>query len=68
MALSAAFKAHLKGGTTSVCRCWAVTRADGLVLGFTDHDGVLSFDGVTFVANGGMTARTGADHRAERGQ
>lgn len=53
----AALLAHLKTGLTTVCRAWAVTRRDGLVLGFTDHDQALVFDGITFRADGGMTAR-----------
>lgn len=48
---------HLKSGRTTVCACWAVTRRDGLELGFTDHDRELSFDGLRFVADGGMTAQ-----------
>lgn len=50
--------AHLGTGTSTVSTCWAVTRRDGLVLGFTDHDRDLSFEGVTFRAASGMTART----------
>jgi uncharacterized phage protein (TIGR02218 family) len=34
-----------------------VTRADGAVLGFTDHDRDLVFDGITFRAESGLTAR-----------
>jgi uncharacterized phage protein (TIGR02218 family) len=49
--------AHLATGTTTTCQCWAVTRADGLVLGFTDHDRDLTFDGVTYRAATGLTAR-----------
>lgn len=49
--------AHLATGTTTVCQCWTVKRKDGLVLGFTDHDRDLSFDGITFKAASGMTAR-----------
>ena len=47
---------HLATGVTNVCRCWAVTRRDGTVLGFTDHDRTLSFDGITFRADTGLTA------------
>ncbi|SDW33598.1 DUF2163 domain-containing protein [Litoreibacter albidus] len=47
---------HLKGGLTTVCRCWAVTRRDGRVFGFTDHDEAMSFDGVEFKADTGLTA------------
>ncbi|NYS23961.1 DUF2163 domain-containing protein [Rhodobacteraceae bacterium 2376] len=48
---------HLSSGLTTVCRAWQLTRADGTVLGFTDHDRDLSFDGVTFRADAGMSAR-----------
>ncbi len=57
MGLSADFKAHLLTGATSVCRCWGITRADGVVLGFTDHDVDLDFDGISFVADSGLSAR-----------
>ncbi len=49
--------AHLQSGATSVCRAWAVTRADGESFGFTDHDRDLSFEGFTFRADSGLTAR-----------
>lgn len=54
---AAALRAHLATGLTHVCRAWAITRADGLVLGFTDHDLPLTFDGITFRADTGMSAR-----------
>ncbi|MCV6824095.1 MULTISPECIES: DUF2163 domain-containing protein [Halocynthiibacter] len=57
MGIDADFLAHLKSGYTSVCRCWAVTRTDGVRLGFTDHDRTLSFEGIEFVAETGLTAR-----------
>ena len=48
---------HLAAGVTTVCRCWDVARGDGAVLGFTDHDRDLSFDGVVYRAGTGLTAR-----------
>lgn len=48
---------HLAAGTTTTCRAWAVTRRDGVVLGFTDHDRDLMFEDVIFRAATGMTAR-----------
>ncbi|MES0860899.1 DUF2163 domain-containing protein [Ruegeria sp. SCPT10] len=48
--------AHLQTGLTTVCRCWAITRADGQEYGFTDHDRELEFEGVTFKASTGLTA------------
>ena len=53
-----ALQQHLKSKLTCVCRCWAITRRDGRVFGFTDHDRELNFDGLTFKADSGMTART----------
>ncbi|MEM6307066.1 MAG: DUF2163 domain-containing protein [Pseudomonadota bacterium] len=48
---------HLATGATTVARAWAITRIDGQVLGFTDCDLPLTFDGITFAAQAGMTAR-----------
>lgn len=51
-----ALLAHLQSGLTTVCHAWAITRPDGEVLGFTDHDRPLAFDGLTFRADSGMTS------------
>jgi len=51
-----ALDAHLATGATEVARCWKLTRNDGVVLGFTDHDRDLTFDGVTFCAGTGLSA------------
>lgn len=48
---------HLATGVTTTARVWAVTRADGRVHGFTDHDLDLAFDGFTFRAGSGLTAK-----------
>lgn len=40
-----------------LARAWAITRSDGLVLGFTDHDGAISFDAISFRPDSGMAAR-----------
>lgn len=55
-AVDPALQAALDGGVTTLCRCWALTRTDGVSLGFTDHDGDLSFEGITFRAESGLTA------------
>jgi uncharacterized phage protein (TIGR02218 family) len=52
----AALQAHLEGGATTLCRCWSVARRDGAVLGFTDHDRALVFEGVAFSPEEGMSA------------
>lgn len=57
MAVSEALAAHLASGTTTLCRCWAVKRRDGIMLGFTDHDNDLDFDGVLFRADSGLTGQ-----------
>ena len=48
---------HLATGLTTLCHAWALTRADGMVLGFTDHDLDLTFDAITFRADSGLAAR-----------
>lgn len=57
MSYSSEMKAHLASGTTTLARAFVVTRTDGQVMGFTDHDRDLVFDGVTFRADTGLTAR-----------
>ncbi len=51
-----ALLAHIKSGVTSLSRCWVLTRADGVQMGFTDHDAALNFDGITFAPATGMDA------------
>ena len=41
---------------TTLARAWAISRKDGLVLGFTDHDGELVFEGIRFRPDSGLTA------------
>ena len=48
---------HLATGVTGLCRLWLVTRRDGVTLGFTDHDGDLTFGGQLYRAGTGLTAR-----------
>ena len=43
-------------GVTTLCWCWRLTRRDGRVQGFTEHDRDLTFDGTTFESAAGMTA------------
>lgn len=46
----------LESGATTLCWCWRLTRRDGVVLGFTDHDRPLMFDGTIFEAESGLTS------------
>ena len=54
--LNPELKAHLELGLTTTCRCWALKRVDGTLMGFTDHDGDLSFEGIEFKAESGLSA------------
>ena len=54
--MDTSFGAHVATGLTTLCRCWAITRRDGVVHGFTDHDCGLGFDGITFKADTGLSA------------
>ncbi|MEI2384655.1 DUF2163 domain-containing protein [Breoghania sp. JC706] len=54
--LSPEFAAHLAIGATTLATCWKATRGDGTVLGFTDHDADIVFDGVTYLADSGPEA------------
>ena len=56
MAANVELLGHLGGGVTTTCQCWAITRADGVTLGFTDHDEVLNFDGIQFLPDSGVAA------------
>jgi len=65
-ALDPGFAAHIAGGQTTLATCWRLTRADGVVMGFTDHDRALSFDGSEFSPLAGfegaeVAARLGAE-------
>lgn len=51
-----ALQAHLNSGATTMALCWKVTRQDGVVQGFTEHDRDLTFNGVTYLARSGFTA------------
>ena len=51
-----ALQAHLDGPVTTTACCWRLTRTEGTVLGFTDHDEAIGFDDVLFQAATGLTA------------
>jgi len=48
--------AAINGGTASLCTCWLLTRADGVKLGFTDHDRDIVLAGVPCAAATGWAA------------
>jgi uncharacterized phage protein (TIGR02218 family) len=55
--LTAALQAHLEGGLTTVSHAWKITRTDGVSFAFTDHDMPLTFEGVAFRADAGLSAK-----------
>ena len=55
-AVPAELQARLDSGATTLARCWKVTRADGVVLGFTDHDRDLTVEDTRYLASTGVTA------------
>ena len=61
-AFSPALGAHLAGGVTTLCTCWRLARADGSVLGFTDHDRTIVFDGVSHEPATGLDASDAVAH------
>jgi hypothetical protein len=44
----------LASGVTTLCACWRVTRRDGAVFGFTEHDRDLEFDGLVWRSGSGL--------------
>jgi uncharacterized phage protein (TIGR02218 family) len=54
--LSPALKSHLATGATTLCNCWKLVPLNASVLGFTDHDHDVVFDGVTYEAQAGFEA------------
>lgn len=56
MAVSTEFQTHLDQGVTTIARLWKVTRRDGAVYGFTDHDLDIEIGSVVYKADTGLTA------------
>ena len=54
--IPAALAAHLARPATTLAHGWRLTRKDGVVLGFTDHDAPLHFAGMVFEAATGLSA------------
>lgn len=54
--ITPSMQAKLDQRATTFCHCWRIARHDGIVLGFTDHDRDLAFNGVVFRANTGLSA------------
>lgn len=55
-AIPTALQTKLESGVTTLCRCFVLTRRDGVVQGFTDHDEDIALNGVACRAGTGLTA------------
>lgn len=55
-AISEELTDRIESGAAMLCHAWVLRRADGVSLGFTDHDGDLVVDGVACRASSGLTA------------
>lgn len=53
--LSPDLRHYLTQSVTTLCWIWRITRKDGFVLGFTDHDQNLKIDGINYEASSGLT-------------
>jgi uncharacterized phage protein (TIGR02218 family) len=49
-------QAKLDQRASTFCNCWRLARKDGTIMGFTDHDRDLAFNGTLFRANTGLGA------------
>ncbi|MBX6321728.1 MAG: DUF2163 domain-containing protein [Rhodospirillaceae bacterium] len=56
--VSTALAQHLSGPVTTLACLWRLTRRDGTVLGFTDHDQDVVVDGFTYLASAGYDRST----------
>ena len=50
-----ALQARLDAGATTLAWCWRMTRRDGAVFAFTEHDEPLTLDGEVFEAAAGVS-------------
>lgn len=60
-AIPPGIQAKLSAGASTLARCWRVTRRDGAVYGFTEHDRPLFAVGTTFEAATGLSASAAAN-------
>jgi hypothetical protein len=56
--ISPQLEAHFGSDMTTLATCWKIIRLDGEELGFTDHDQVLTVDGLDYDSIAGFTPTT----------
>ena len=59
-AVPSALQGKLDAGLTTLCRCWLITRNDGVTQGFTDHDEDVPLGAVICRAGTGLSASEAA--------
>jgi hypothetical protein len=64
--VSTALAVHLTGPVTTLATCWRISRTDGVVFRFTDHDRDLVVEGEVYQANGAYS-RTAISNDAGMG-
>ena len=52
---------HLDREVTTVCHCWRLTRKDGVVTGYTDHDRPLTIGATILRRKSGLSASEARD-------
>lgn len=52
---------HLSREVTTVCHCWRLTRKDGCVAGYTDHDRALTLGATLYAPQTGLAASEARD-------
>lgn len=57
--ISVALKAHLQQPYQTTCTCWLVERTDGTILGFTDHDQIITFNLESWMSGFGLPSLPG---------
>lgn len=56
-----ALAAHFAREVTTICHCWRLTRKDGSLTGYTDHDRQLAIGGLVFEPETGFSASEARD-------
>ena len=62
--ISTELEAHFASGCTSLATCWKLTRKDGTVMGFTDHDQDIMFESITYASISGFNP-TAIENKAD---
>ena len=58
--IPSALQDKLDSGATTLCRCWLITRSDGVTQGFTDHDEDVALGAVICRAGTGLSGSEAA--------